>query len=113
MTLNSDIRKKVKLYYVRSLTNHRQPEIAVTFFNSIITRFLNNSFFHNDFNFVRLTISTENNEIRTKPTYQAHYPKDHSNFFKPSTWLYFQNLLKDGHASDYFGYQERIRFNSR
>ena len=85
INLNSDIWQQVKLHYIGLLTNHHQPELAETFFNSIITRVLNHTYYHNDFIFLRPTISTEyieNDEIRSKPTYRAHYPKDHSEFKK-------------------------------
>ena len=83
INLNSDIWQQVKLHYIGLLTNHHQPELAETFFNSIITRVLNHTYYHNDFIFLRPTISTEyieNDEIRSKPTYKAHYPKDHADF---------------------------------
>jgi len=76
--LDIEIWQQVKLHYIGLLTHHHQPELAETFFNSIITRVLNHTYFHNDFIFLRPTISTEyieNDEIRSKPTYKAHYPK--------------------------------------
>ncbi|BDW12198.1 isocitrate dehydrogenase kinase/phosphatase [Polynucleobacter sp. SHI8] len=76
--LDTEIWQQVKLHYIGLLTHHHQPELAETFFNSIITRVLNHTYFHNDFIFLRPTISTEyieNDEIRSKPTYKAHYPK--------------------------------------
>jgi isocitrate dehydrogenase kinase/phosphatase len=81
--LNIDIWQQVKLHYIGLLTNHHQPELAETFFNSVITRVLNHTYFHNDFIFVRPTISTEyieNDEILSHPTYQAYYPKDRADF---------------------------------
>ena len=81
--LNIDIWQQVKLHYIGLLTNHHQPELAETFFNSVITRVLNHTYFHNDFIFVRPTISTEyieNDEILSHPTYQAYYPKDRTDF---------------------------------
>jgi len=81
--LHVDIWQQVKLHYIGLLTNHHQPELAETFFNSVITRVLNNTYFHNDFVFVRPTISTEyieNDEILSHPTYQAYYPKDRADF---------------------------------
>jgi len=76
--LDIEIWQQVKLHYIGLLTHHHQPELAETFFNSIITRVLNHTYYHNDFIFLRPTISTEyieNDEIRSKPTYKAHYPK--------------------------------------
>ena len=81
--LDTDIWQQVKLHYIGLLTYHHQPELAETFYNSIITRVLNHTYFHNDFIFLRPTISTEyieNDEVRSKPTYKAHYPKGREDF---------------------------------
>ena len=85
INLHIDVWQQVKLHYIGLLTYHHQPELAETFFNSVITRVLNHSYFQNDFIFLRPTISTEyieNDEIRSKPTYRAHYPKGRSDFKK-------------------------------
>jgi isocitrate dehydrogenase kinase/phosphatase len=69
--------QQVKLHYIGLLTNHHQPELAETFFNSVTTRLLHRSYFHNDFIFVRPAISTEyieNDEPAATPTYRAYYP---------------------------------------
>lgn len=69
--------QQVKLHYIGLLTNHRQPELAETFFNSVCTRILHHAYFHNDFIFVRPAISTEyieNDEPAARPTYRAYYP---------------------------------------
>ena len=85
VNLHIEVWQQVKLHYIGLLTNHHQPELAETFFNSVITRVLNHSYFQNDFIFLRPTISTEyieNDEIRSKPTYRAHYPKGRADFKK-------------------------------
>jgi len=85
VNLHIDVWQQVKLHYIGLLTYHHQPELAETFFNSVITRVLNHSYFQNDFIFLRPTISTEyieNDEIRSKPTYRAHYPKGREDFKK-------------------------------
>ncbi|CAN6484185.1 unnamed protein product [Victoria cruziana] len=69
--------QQVKLHYIGLLTDHLQPELAETFFNSVCTRILHHSYFHNGFIFVRPAISTEyieNEEPAAKPTYRAYYP---------------------------------------
>src|SRR5690606_17344139 len=43
----------VKSHYVALLADHRQPECAETFFNSVSCRILHRDYFHNDFLFVR------------------------------------------------------------
>ncbi len=68
---------QVKLHYIGLLVNHRQPELAETFFNSVTTKILHRSYFHNDFIFVRPAVSTEyieNDEPSARPTYKAWYP---------------------------------------
>ena len=54
--------QQVKLLYIGLLLNHKQPELAETFFNSVTTKILHRNYFHNDFIFVRPSISTENIE---------------------------------------------------
>ena len=41
------------------LINHYQPECAETFFNTVSTKILHRSYFHNDFIFVRPAVATE------------------------------------------------------
>ncbi len=75
--LPTDVWQQVKLHYIGLLTNHRQPELAETFFNSVCTRLLHHSYFHNDFIFVRPALSTEyieNDEPAAQPTYRCYYP---------------------------------------
>ena len=57
--LPMDVWQQVKLHYVGLLIDHKQPELAETFFNSVTTRILHRSYFHNDFIFVRPAVSTE------------------------------------------------------
>ncbi len=76
-TLPADVWQQVKLHYIGLLTNHHQPELAETFFNSVTTKLLHRSYFRNDFIFVRPAISTEyieNDEPAATPTYRAYYP---------------------------------------
>jgi isocitrate dehydrogenase kinase/phosphatase len=76
-TLGMDTWQQVKLHYIGLLTNHHQPELAETFFNSVTTKILHHSYFHNDFIFVRPAVSTEyieNDEPAATPTYRAYYP---------------------------------------
>ncbi len=69
--------QQIKLHYIGLLVNHRQPELAETFFNSVTTKILHRTHFHNDFIFVRPAVSTEyieNGEPAARPTYRAYYP---------------------------------------
>jgi isocitrate dehydrogenase kinase/phosphatase len=75
--LSMDSWQQVKLHYIGLLTNHHQPELAETFFNSVTAKLLHRSYFRNDFIFVRPAVSTEyieNDEPAARPTYRAYYP---------------------------------------
>jgi isocitrate dehydrogenase kinase/phosphatase len=69
--------QQVKLLYIGLLLNHKQPELAETFFNSVTTKILHRAYFQNDFIFVRPTISTENLEADEIPTYRSYYADAH------------------------------------
>jgi isocitrate dehydrogenase kinase/phosphatase len=76
-TLSMNVWQQIKLHYIGLLTNHHQPELAETFFNSVTTKILHRSYFHNDFIFLRPAVSTEyieNEEPAATPTYRAYYP---------------------------------------
>ena len=68
--------QQAKLLYIGLLIDHRQPELAETFFNSVTTKILHRSYFHNDFIFVRPAISTSYIELDEAPgsTYRVYYP---------------------------------------
>jgi isocitrate dehydrogenase kinase/phosphatase len=76
-SLSMDTWQQAKLHYIGLLTDHHQPELAETFFNSVTVKLLTRSYFRNDFIFVRPAVSTEyieNDEPASKPTYRAYYP---------------------------------------
>ena len=68
--------QQIKLLYIGLLLNHKQPELAETFFNSVTTKILHRDYFRNDFIFVRPTVSTENIEADNDPTYRSYYAKE-------------------------------------
>ena len=73
-----EVWQQVKLHYIGLLVAHKQPELAETFFNSVTTKILHRSYFHNDFIFVRPAISTEyleTDDPRAKTTFRAFYPR--------------------------------------
>jgi len=75
--LSMDTWQQAKLHVIGLLTNHRQPELAETFFNSVTSKLLHRSYFKNDFIFIRPAVSTEyieNDEPGATPTYRAYYP---------------------------------------
>ncbi len=65
--------RDVKLRFIGLLVDHHQPELAETFFNSVITRILRRTYSNNDLIFVRATISTEQIEA-DPPAYRSYYP---------------------------------------
>ena len=73
-----DVWQQVKLFFVGMLVDHRQPELAETFFNSVSTKILHRSYFQNDFIFVRPAVSTEYIEPedpQAHATYRSYYPQ--------------------------------------
>ena len=73
--LDDDIWQQAKLLFIGMLVNHKQPELAETFFNSVCCKILHRHYFHNDFIFVRPAISTEYIES-DPPTYRSYYPRN-------------------------------------
>jgi isocitrate dehydrogenase kinase/phosphatase len=72
-----EVWQQIKLHYIGLLVDHHQPELAETFFNSVTTKILHRTHFHNSFIFVRPAVSTEyieNDEPAATPTYRAYYP---------------------------------------
>ncbi len=65
--------REAKLHYVGLLVEHHQPELAETFFNSVVARLVERTYYDNDLIFVRATISTEYIES-DPPIYRSYYP---------------------------------------
>ncbi len=89
--LSQDSWQQAKLHYIGLLTNHHQPELAETFFNSVTSKVLDRSYYNNDFIFVRPAVSTEyieNDAPASMPTYRAYYPSQ-ANLHE--TWLRLVN----------------------
>jgi len=124
--LSMDTWQQAKLHYIGLLTDHHQPELAETFFNSVTAKLLHRSYFRNDFIFVRPAISTEYieaDEPGATPTYRAYYPsKDNLH----ETWMRiisnfqleveFEDLQRDvehvvqAMVSELGGYRPRTNF---
>ena len=64
----------VKKAYIMLLTDHRQPELAETFFNSVTTKLLAKEYFRNEYLFVRPAVSTDYLDS-DPPSYRIYYPK--------------------------------------
>jgi isocitrate dehydrogenase kinase/phosphatase len=74
--LAADNWQQVKRHYVALLADHRQPELAETFFNSVCAKLLHRTYFHNDFIFVRPAIATDYLDGEP-PSFRAYYPAQH------------------------------------
>lgn len=67
--------RETKLHYIGLLTDHKRPELAESFFNSVSCHILHRSYYRNDFLFVRPAVSTEYIETaEPQPTYRVYYP---------------------------------------
>jgi isocitrate dehydrogenase kinase/phosphatase len=62
-----------KIEYIALLVNHKQPELAETFFNSVSTKLLAKEYYNNQFIFVKPAISTEYIDS-DPPTFSSFYP---------------------------------------
>jgi isocitrate dehydrogenase kinase/phosphatase len=79
-----------KLIYVGLLVDHKRPELAETFFNSVTTRVLRRVYVHDDLMFKRAAVSTE--YIPSEPpTYRSYYPADAG----PGLEATFQQVFRD------------------
>jgi isocitrate dehydrogenase kinase/phosphatase len=63
----------IKLAYIGLLREHKQPECAETFYNSVACEVLHRRYYHNEFIFWRPAVATEHLEGES-PTYRGYYP---------------------------------------
>jgi isocitrate dehydrogenase kinase/phosphatase len=63
----------IKLAYIGMLHEHKQPECAETFYNSVACAVLHRRHYHNEFIFWRPAVATEHLEGE-HPTYRCYYP---------------------------------------
>jgi isocitrate dehydrogenase kinase/phosphatase len=63
----------IKLAYIGLLHEHRQPECAETFYNSVACQVLHRRYYRNEFIFWRPALATEHLE-GDAPTYRCYYP---------------------------------------
>jgi isocitrate dehydrogenase kinase/phosphatase len=71
--LDDETWQAIKLEYICLLTDHKQPELAESFFNSVCCKILHRTYFNNDFIFVRPGVSTEHIPSNP-PSYRCYYP---------------------------------------
>ena len=69
--------KRIKVEYISILyeVEHKQPECAETFFNSVARRLLDRRYYNNNFIFDRPVMSTEHLD-GGEPAYRCYYPED-------------------------------------
>ena len=72
-SLSNETWQQLKLLYIGRLINHKQPELAETFFNSVCSKILHRTYFNNDYIFTRPAASTEYIDSYP-PTYSSYYP---------------------------------------
>jgi isocitrate dehydrogenase kinase/phosphatase len=65
--------RAIKLAYIPLLHEHRQPECAETFYNSVACQVLHRRYYHNEFIFWRPAVATEHLE-GDEPAYRSYYP---------------------------------------
>jgi isocitrate dehydrogenase kinase/phosphatase len=63
----------IKLAYIGLIHEHRQPECAETFYNSVACQVLHRRHYHNEFIFWRPAVATEHLEGEV-PSYRCYYP---------------------------------------
>jgi isocitrate dehydrogenase kinase/phosphatase len=63
----------IKLAYIPLLHEHRQPECAETFYNSVACAVLDRRYYRNEFIFWRPAVATEHLE-GDEPAYRSYYP---------------------------------------
>jgi len=68
----------IKLAYIGLLQEHRQPECAETFYNSVACHVLHRRYYRNEFIFWRPAVATEHLEGE-EPAYRCYYPRAGSN----------------------------------
>ncbi len=92
-SLNDDIWLQVKFHFVALLIEHKQPECAESFYNSVTCRILHRDYFNNDYIFVRPTISTDYLDS-DPPAYRSYYPESVSGLRET-----FQQIVLDANFS--------------
>jgi isocitrate dehydrogenase kinase/phosphatase len=63
----------IKLAYIALLHEHKQPECAETFYNSVACQVLDRRYYRNEFIFWRPAVATEHLEGE-EPAYRSYYP---------------------------------------
>ena len=67
--------KRVKLQYMGLLYEHKQPELAESFYNSVFCQLFDRRYYKNSHIFVRPGLSTDVIDMES-PAYRSYYPED-------------------------------------
>ena len=65
--------QQIKQHYTALLTDHKQPECAETFFNSVCCKILHRAYFRNEYIYVRPGVATDYMDSE-RPSYRSYYP---------------------------------------
>lgn len=65
---------EIKFHYIGLLKEHKQPELAETFFNTVCCNILHRAYYKNDYIFVRPSVATEHIDSDI-PVYRSYYPR--------------------------------------
>ena len=71
--LDKTLWEEVKIHFIRLLLEHRQPELAESFYNSVFCKLFHRRYFKNNHIFVRSSVSTEFIQA-DQPVYRSYYP---------------------------------------
>jgi isocitrate dehydrogenase kinase/phosphatase len=71
--LDEALWERIKVEYVHLLHQHKQPELAETFYNSVFCRLFHRRYYNNRNIFVRPAVSTEHLELEVS-THTSYYP---------------------------------------
>ena len=74
--VDEELWREVKLRYIGLLYEHKQPELAETFYNSVFTWLFHRRYYNNDNIFVRPGLSTAYLDD-DDPVYDSYYPTRH------------------------------------
>lgn len=72
-----EVWKRVKLQYMGLLYEHKQPELAESFYNSVFCQLFDRSYYNNNNIFVRPGLSTDMIDMET-PIYESYYPSENT-----------------------------------
>ncbi|WP_394823098.1 bifunctional isocitrate dehydrogenase kinase/phosphatase [Pendulispora albinea] len=97
--LDDTLWQSIRTSFIALLHDHKQPECAETFYNSVASRVLDRRYHRNEYIFSRPAVSTEHLD-GDEPTYRSYYPDDLASTFRHilqsfDLKLPFQDLERD------------------